>query len=456
MAVKIAGEKITPYNYTPGNISRIKYIVIHYVGALGGAKDNVNYYASRYVGASAHYYVGFNGEIWRSVRDQDIAWSVGGMAYIHPECRNSNSLNIELCVRKKSTKTMGATDKDWYFEDATVKSAIELTKYLMAKYNVPASRVIRHYDVNHKTCPNPYVYNNTKHIWSDFKAALTGSTPTVEEPTAETWKKTGTAICTGQDVRVRQVANGPIIGYLGKNDTVEIDGKTSNGWTHVKAASGIGWVSSQYIKVNSASTPSTNPTTSSSTLYYVKAGDTLTKIAKQYNTTVDALVKANAITDPSKIEVGQTIKIPGTSSSFKDTSTTDKKKSLIKDAQIHLNNFCNAGLVANGVYNTNTKRAVVKALQTAINLDGITKLDVDGSAGTLTKNAYKNVNIRKGKKSNMVTFAQITLMAKGYDPNGVDGSYGNGMYTAVKTFQKDNKLTADGVIGKNTIDALIK
>ena len=451
MAIRIAGERLTPYNYTPGNISRIKYIVIHYVGALGGAEDNVRYYASRYVGASAHYYVGFNGEIWRSVRDQDIAWSVGGMAYVHPECRNSNSLNIELCVRKKSTRTMGATDKDWYFEDATVKSAIELTKYLMAKYNVPASRVIRHYDVNHKVCPNPYVYNNTKHRWTDFKTALTGSSTTIEEPTHETWKRTGTAICTGQDVRVREVPNGPIIGYLGKNDTVEVDGKTSNGWTHVKATCGTGWVSSQYIKVNAASTPTTRPTTSSATLYYVKSGDTLSKIAKQYNTTVDALVKANAIKDPSLIEVGQVIKIPG-----KTNTVDNKKKVLIKDAQIHLNNFCNAGLVTNGVYNTNTKRAVIKALQTAINLDKIANIEVDGSAGNLTKNAYKFVNIRKGKKSHMVTFAQIALMAKGYDPNGVDGSYGNGMYTAVKAFQKANKLTADGVIGKNTINALIK
>ena len=35
---------ISNYNYNPGNISRIKYIVIHYVGALGGAKENCAYY----------------------------------------------------------------------------------------------------------------------------------------------------------------------------------------------------------------------------------------------------------------------------------------------------------------------------------------------------------------------------------------------------------------------------
>ena len=67
-------KKLTPYNYKPGSINRIKYIVIHYVGATGGAEANCNYYASQYVGASAHYYVGFSGEIWQSVEDKNIAW----------------------------------------------------------------------------------------------------------------------------------------------------------------------------------------------------------------------------------------------------------------------------------------------------------------------------------------------------------------------------------------------
>lgn len=47
--------------------------MIHYVGALGGAEDNCRYYASRYVGASAHYFVGHDGEIWQSVEEKDIA-----------------------------------------------------------------------------------------------------------------------------------------------------------------------------------------------------------------------------------------------------------------------------------------------------------------------------------------------------------------------------------------------
>lgn len=165
---------ISKYNFNSGSVSRIKYIVIHYVGALGGAKENCAYYGGGNCGASAHYFVGFAGEIWQCVEDKDIAWHCGASSYRHPECRNANSIGIEMCVRKKSTETMNATDKDWYFEKATVQSAAELTRYLMKKYNVQAERVIRHYDVTGKICPNPYVYNTGTYTWDAFKKAISG------------------------------------------------------------------------------------------------------------------------------------------------------------------------------------------------------------------------------------------------------------------------------------------
>lgn len=163
---------ISKYNFNKGSISRIKYIVIHYVGALGGAEDNCRYYGGGNRNASAHYFVGFNGEVWQCVEDANIAWHCGASSYKHAECRNSNSIGIELCVRKKNTKNLGATDKDWYFEDATVEAAAELTSYLMEKYGVPASHVIRHYDVTGKICPNPYVYNTSAHTWDEFKKKI--------------------------------------------------------------------------------------------------------------------------------------------------------------------------------------------------------------------------------------------------------------------------------------------
>ena len=164
---------LTPYNYTNGSLDRIRYLVIHYVGATGGAEANCRYYASQYIGASAHYFVGFDGEIWQSVEDRNIAWHCGAKTYRHPECRNSNSIGIELCVRTKGSQA--ATGKDWYFEDATVRAAIQLARELMDRYQIPADHVLRHYDVTGKICPNPYVYNHTAHTWDQSLAALSQS-----------------------------------------------------------------------------------------------------------------------------------------------------------------------------------------------------------------------------------------------------------------------------------------
>ena len=165
---------ISGYNFNPGSVSRIKYIVIHYVGGLSGAQANCKYFAGGNRNASAHYFVDHNGEIWQCVEDANIAWHCGAKSYKHGECRNANSIGIELCVRKRNTASQGATDKDWYFEDATVEAAAELTRYLMDKYGVPADHVIRHYDVTGKICPNPYVYNTTAHTWDEFKRLISG------------------------------------------------------------------------------------------------------------------------------------------------------------------------------------------------------------------------------------------------------------------------------------------
>lgn len=166
---------LTPYNHSPGTIDRIKYIVIHYVGALGGAEANCRFYAGGDRKASAHYFVDFDGSVWQSVEDKNIAWHCGAKSYIHPECRNANSIGIEMCVR--NCGSLADTSRDWYFEDGTVNSAIGLTKILMERYKIPASHVIRHYDVTGKICPNPFVYNTTKHTWNQFKEAVAEPLP---------------------------------------------------------------------------------------------------------------------------------------------------------------------------------------------------------------------------------------------------------------------------------------
>ncbi len=150
-------------NFKSGRTDSIKYIVIHYTANDGDtAKNNADYYAREVLKTSAHYFVDEN-EIWQSVKDEDTAYHSGANIYVHKECRNSNSIGIELCSRQYK-------DGKFYFKEETIKRGAELTKELMKKYDIPYENVIRHFDVTGKICPAPMV--NDEKLWEEFRLKL--------------------------------------------------------------------------------------------------------------------------------------------------------------------------------------------------------------------------------------------------------------------------------------------
>lgn len=248
---------ISKYNFNAGNTGRIKYIVIHYSGSAGTAKNNAEYFASGKRSASAHYFIGHDGDIWQSVEDENIAWHCGSKMYKHPECRNANSIGIELCT--KTTGSVKVADKNWYFEDATVAAAITLTKELMEKYSIPEDHVIRHYDVTGKACPAPYVFNAGKHTWDEFKAAIaTRKDPENNDVKPEETVKTESSgsFLVKVESAYLNIRKGPGTNYgktgkytgAGTFTIVEVqNGKgAKSGWGRLK--SGAGWVSLDYAK----------------------------------------------------------------------------------------------------------------------------------------------------------------------------------------------------------------
>jgi len=67
------------------------------------------------------------------------------------------------------------------------------------------------------------------------------------------------------------------------------------------------------------------------------------------------------------------------------------------------------------------------------------------------------LTLSKGGKDNTVyavTLLQKELSARGFDPNGIDGSFGPGCDTALRAFQKAKGLTVDGYCGLLTLKAL--
>lgn len=152
-------KKCNHENYG-GTRNSTEYIVVHYTSNNGDtAKNNADYFAREDVGASAHFFVDET-SVWSSVPENAVAWHCGSTAYAHPYCRNSNSIGVEICMN----------DKNGAVRQGSIDNAVTLVRELMAKYNIPAENVIRHYDVTGKNCPAPMVSNPS--LWTGFKNAL--------------------------------------------------------------------------------------------------------------------------------------------------------------------------------------------------------------------------------------------------------------------------------------------
>lgn len=123
----------------------------------------------------------------------------------------------------------------------------------------------------------------------------------------------------------------------------------------------------------------------------------------------------------------------------------------IYDIQEWLNRKYNTGLVLDNIYGTETKKALIKGLQTELNVQFNKGLSVDGIFGTNTYNAC--INVRIGAKGNITMIIQMCLFIKGYNVS-MDKKFGQDTLSKVKQFQNDSGLSVDGVVGKNTFKAL--
>lgn len=157
----------------------------------------------------------------------------------------------------------------------------------------------------------------------------------------------------------------------------------------------------------------------------------------------DEIVNGKIVIDTSKPDNNPVPNVPG-------------KSHIVQAGQIHANNFCGAGIKVDGVRGSETIKAGIKVLQTAINLDYKKKLKIDGIWGSNSKAALGNHYVKLGEKQYMVTAVQILLMLKGYACELQNpGKFDENLEKVVKQYQKDYQLTVDGVVGYYTFMSLI-
>ena len=88
--------------------------------------------------------------------------------------------------------------------------------------------------------------------------------------------------------------------------------------------------------------------------YVVKRGDTLSEIALNYGTTVNAIVTANNIKNPNLIYVGQVLQIPTTSLGVSSSvSYTVKRGDTLSKIALNYGTTVNAIVTTNGIKNPN-------------------------------------------------------------------------------------------------------
>lgn len=184
----------------------IQYIVLHYTAGTSSAKGVARNIAAMFANpnnrpASADFIVD-DGEIVQynpNIKDR-YTYAVGGKPYsvrytplactFYGKCKNHNSISIEMCSSKVNKKSLQATDTDWSLSASVVGRAVELTKYLMKTYNIPADRVIMHHHVTGKLCPQPWCINPRRlDGWNKFKERLTDKKKEVEDLTKQETEK---------------------------------------------------------------------------------------------------------------------------------------------------------------------------------------------------------------------------------------------------------------------------
>lgn len=137
---------LTPNEYSrPGEaLPEVTELFVHYTANAGtSAAQNRSYFENLGItgetSASAHFVIGFDGEIIQCLPLDEIGYAV--------KEHNYNSISIECCYLKE----------DGEFEDATYQSLIRLLGWLMREYDLGPSAIKRHYDSSGKLCPKYYV-----------------------------------------------------------------------------------------------------------------------------------------------------------------------------------------------------------------------------------------------------------------------------------------------------------
>lgn len=239
-------QKFVNYNFSKRS-ERPQYICIHDTANNGGtALNHYNYFNGGNRNSSADYFIDSHNIIQIVDTDKNYSWAVGDGKGRYG-ITNNNSVSIEICL-----------ESNGHYTSETLKNVLDLTKFLMEKYNIPFNRVVRHYDASRKNCPNTMSYGGWKG-WLEFKDKLEGKIvedrPTIENSNNSEGLKPNDILTTKNvsntlNLRSEGTTNSKILATINKNDTFIYNYVDSRwlGWLCVNYNGTNGFVSAEYVQ----------------------------------------------------------------------------------------------------------------------------------------------------------------------------------------------------------------
>ncbi|MEG0578935.1 MAG: peptidoglycan recognition family protein [Niameybacter sp.] len=166
---------VDKYSRPGTKLSRVKGVVIHYVGNPGSsAEGNRNYfeglkYGSTGTYASAHYIIGQKGDVIKCIPTSEMAYHVGSKTYKAEAVKklsdypNDCTIGIECCHPDSTGEPTAPT----------YNSMVTLAKQLCEAFGLnPATDLYLHHDITGKDCHRYFVANPK--AWENFKRDVAG------------------------------------------------------------------------------------------------------------------------------------------------------------------------------------------------------------------------------------------------------------------------------------------
>ncbi len=135
---------VNDYSRPGTKLEGVKSIFVHYTAnPKTSAMQNRSYFANlaqtHERSASAHLIIGYEGEIVQCIPLDEQAYGV--------KTRNGDSISVECCY----------LEEDGSFTQETYDTLIHTLAWLLEKYDLSTTDILRHYDCGGKLCPKYYV-----------------------------------------------------------------------------------------------------------------------------------------------------------------------------------------------------------------------------------------------------------------------------------------------------------